>query len=185
MRIVPLQRVFFPDENELEENARDLISTHFKETSIALSNDLDSAGAISLSSKRKQPGDEAEDNVDDLDGHIAKSQCTEIKKESQPIDVDSMANDAVAESDSTNCIAIKSVNVLETVSTHTTVPVHPPSFPRKFVYTVQFKARNHNVLEKQLVYSTVNKCMPTFARVDRKHYEVGTNYKYVTISRFF
>lgn len=171
MRIVPFQRVFFPDENELEENARNLISTHFKEPSLEISEVSDVADATSSSSKRKlsELGDEAISKVDDLDDHIAKSQCTESKEGLQLIEGDNRSNDVVAESDQTNdFIAIRPDNVLETVQ-----PVRArPTFPRKFVYTVQFKARNHNVLEKQIVYSTVNKCMPSFARVDRKHYEV-------------
>ena len=174
VRIVPLQRVFFPDERELEENARELIASYFKEPLLQITNDLDIAGEMSSFSKRKLSGDEVGKEVDAGDDHIAKSLCTESKKGLLSVDDDKGSNEVVVDS----VIKLEGDgNFLDSVlPTPCAAPALPPSFPRKFVYTVQFKARNHNVLEKQLVYSTVNKCMPTFARVDRNHYEVRDAY---------
>lgn len=170
VRIVPLQRVFFPDGNELEENARDLVASFFKEPSLQIPNDVDMSSEMTSSAKRKLSGDDESGEEVGVDGHSAKLVCTESKQGVVPEEDAKISNEA----------ALDSVNKLEgdesvlnsVLPTPSVVSSRPPSFPRKFVYAVQFKARNHNVLEKQTVYSTVNKCMPSFARVDRNHYEV-------------
>lgn len=170
VRVTPFQKVFFPNENELEENVQSLVQSYFGITTIKKSPDA----PIETESKKRKISSESEDaqNITKLIDEVSD----------QTVNMDGV-NNVVSESDlningSTSDAVLEEKNVQEAVnapcllsdSMETTKVITPI---RKFVYTIQFKARNHNVLDRQAVHAVVMKNMPSFSRPDKTGFEVN------------
>lgn len=197
VRIVPMQKVFFPNENELEENLQSLIQSHFgllQPPAIIASDE-----ALSLTHKRKlseteieatnplKISCESESSQFQLDSSQAENEITEenssvLLSSSEPKkDVSCIPYSETEKASDDNSLVLKiseqksvdppSSEALPAIKNGAqTEPVS--TIRKKFPYCVQYKARNHNVLDKHTVYAIVNKLMPPFSRVDRKNYEV-------------
>jgi hypothetical protein len=176
VRMIPLQRVFFPEKDELSTNIRDLMETALpgvilpqmkvsppedkKQTSIEGSNDHEVG--------EKRPAITAECGNEEEEGPNKKACVVE------PVINDAENTQLLSpEKEAAEAVVVtsppKDAATQEPLAPPATVPPPPVSQFAKFgpfVYLVLFKARSHNVLNKGVVLDTVQDNMPSFARAN-------------------
>ena len=172
VRVIPLKLCCFPNEEELNESLKLLIdrSISLNEAGKCVIDEYVHTGAFKLTNKQKwsPPKSEA---VSDAAGaaestHDANEEETKNEIEAEVEDEQAAKK---ARTDDASLVvdedAAPSVNVLEAVVA--------PIVPIQLLYTISFKARNHNTLNKDMLFKAAIKQMPKYARNDYRRPEVS------------
>jgi len=167
VRVTPFQKVFFPDENELEESLQSLVQSFFGIPTMKKADDT----PVETESKKRKLSCENDDminvsnaTVDILGDNTANEKIESLIPENVQVVNESIDEEVILNStiEATNsCIPLSNI-------TEVSKDIIPR---RKFVYTIQFKARNHNVLVRSAVHSVVMRNMPSFSRPDKSDFE--------------
>jgi hypothetical protein len=175
-RLIPLQYVFYPDESELMEHMYEMLQAEFP----TWENPLVVAALAAFAAEKKrrlepdktiatEQGDPAIIDSSDLNDAPLPGGDESASKRAKPDDdgaYDGGRCDALGEAITSVLPVPVPLLVLDVASVPSAIDDVSMSVSpfKSFAYNVNFKARNHNVLQKKTVYDVVHKCMPSFAR---------------------
>jgi hypothetical protein len=162
VRIVPLQRVFFPDEQELTAHVRAIVGLPALQIKKAEKDELEN----------EEPTVEVTEgtNVDEVERDAKRSR---VEEGDAPIveETVNIPDDAIVKED----VVTEAVDVSTSVDVEPIVEVQPPVVPGPpLTYNFTIKIRNHDTLKKNQIIHCVTSTLPRH----RFHY----NYKEFKVS---
>lgn len=191
VRIIPLQRVFFPDNNNLSDNIASIVLSAYpgaalplyvKEIIVAPEIEKDggnkrSISEISTDVEAEHPEPEANESADSApdmviplekleEGESSANKCSRIESPaSANIPEHSEAGTTIKDGESFSDTNVKE----ETKIPEATIPImYAPQF-----YSCVFKARSHNIMTRETVQATVSKTLPSFLKPNFKRGKVN------------
>lgn len=179
VRIIPFERVFYPCEEELNENIEQLMTTNSETSTVAVATKnggSESSGVVessAVSSKDDGSLTWTESAAKAEVGTSTKSLSQKRKFEDASLEDADADADAAAETQMNKVVVVgasSSSGTVDSSQIESTVPttssekrtIQPirTSSRHPYSYLVQFKARNHNVLHKGHAYAAVARVVP-------------------------
>lgn len=157
VRLIPLQITFFPKEDDLVENIPYLLHSHLPD--------------IALPERRKHKQDDEKNCGDD---DKSSSSDTLVVDETKAVDDASVDGNAMKKQridESGNAVTVVSappINVPEESIPVVSSEQMMPSLATKIRYCIEYKGRNHNVLNREMVYIMFNQRLRDYGVVDYK-----------------
>lgn len=172
VRLIPLQRVFFPNESDLTDNVQHLVSTHLGFT-------------IEVEQRLSAPKVEGDDRDEGSDRPVKrlKDEVSDVVASAAPSEEPSLGtgNDCLLSSSvasATSSFSPSSGGEVDVAAF--TAAIQEKLRARKAAslsasgpaYAVSFKARNHSILTRDVVYRVIESCLPPGGRLAPRHYQV-------------
>lgn len=158
VRLIPLQLTFFPKEEDLNETIPYLLHSHLP--------------GIALPERRKR-----KEITESNDGEDNNNECETITEEPQETDEISNGNAVKRQRIDEAGDAIPS-STTEVVADDSPVVSNEPSVlpATKIRYCIEYKGRNHNVLNREMVYIMFNQRLRDYGVVDYRNPEVSFHF---------
>lgn len=196
VRIIPLQRVFFPDNNHLSDNIASIVSSAYPGAALPLfvreivpdapekirgNKRLISELSAEETAKVQEPGPDANTNNalhdDTAEAEIESkpeecgaptSKCPRIESPTSSNVFEAKGNEVPEAIIEADCLPINEESKVDNeVPAYITPVAYPPQF-----YSCIFKARSHNIMTRETVQATVSKTLPLFLKQNFKRGKV-------------
>lgn len=194
VRIIPLQRVFFPDNNHLSDNIASIVSSAYPGAELPffvreivpdaaekvrgnkrLISELSAEETTEVpetdpvANTNTAPHDETSESKPEECG-APTSKCPRIESSTSSNALETKGNEVPQETIAADCLPINEESkVVNDVPAHVSPVTYPPQF-----YSCIFKARSHNIMTRETVQATVSKTLPLFLKQNFKRGKVRT-----------
>lgn len=189
VRVIPLKLACFPNEDELNDSLKLMIDASFsldESGKYFFNEDLPTSSFKLESHKRKASEKEEgadEKTTEDGQGEKEDVQAAKRTKVGGEGEADETAvADTVPDTSVTEKITV--AKPVETAVAGTSSGSTSAFVPKQVAYTLSFKARNHNVLDKQALFRAAIKSMPAYARNDYRNPEVFASVHCLSVLEF-
>lgn len=168
-RLIPLQRVFYPNKNELRQNIGEMLRKEFPGADFppVVTEEEELGNADSSNNNDNNDNNDDKDKAL-LDGPEKEKEST-CKRDATTLDEDKSPQ--VQEGDGEDTLVAKK----QRLENGDAVSADPPTFVQypSHTYVLQFRKRNHDVLNKDEVTSSLMATSPKFLHSNWKYYEVS------------
>jgi hypothetical protein len=161
VRLIPLQVTFFPKQDELADNIPYLLHSHLS--------------GIELPQKRKKGENGEGDNEDDSVSADEEDNANALPQHNEDVNTRTNEGNAAKKQrvdESGNAVVVSLEEPTVAIESATEIS-EPTATAQKIRYSIEYKGRNHNVLNREMVYVMFNQRLRDYGVVDYRNPEVS------------